>query len=259
MILSGRFGGGNRGGARPGGEPGGAPRWTSAGATDQGRVRSINQDAFLDRPALGLWVVADGMGGHTDGAHASRAIVDALAALPHAPLLGRRARAIIGTLRRVNDELLEHAAAMQADLIGSTVAALVAVREHAAVLWTGDSRVYRLRAGHLTCLTTDHSQVQMLIDEGLLAPELAESHPAANVLLRAVGSEPDLKVDYGLLRLQPGDRYLLCSDGLYRELSPEAMATVLGGAEPARSAPELVRQACAHGGRDNVTAVVVGL
>jgi protein phosphatase len=255
MALPGRFGGGKRGGAAS--DP--ALRWTSAGATDQGRVRSVNQDAYLDRPGVGLWAVADGMGGHSDGAHASRAIIDALAALPHAPLLGLRVRGIVGALCRVNDALLTEAEALQAGLIGSTVVALAAMHEHAAVLWTGDSRVYRLRGGVLDCLTTDHSQVQLLVDEGLLAPELAEHHPAANVLLRAVGSEADLKVDYGLLRLQPGDRYLLCSDGLYRELTPEAIADVLGSAAPARSAPELVRQACVHGGRDNVTAVVVGL
>jgi serine/threonine protein phosphatase PrpC len=261
MIFSGRFGGrfGNRSGERSGQQPGGGLRWTSAGATDQGRVRSINQDAFLDRTALGLWVVADGMGGHSDGAHASRAIIEALAALPHMPLLGRRVRAIVGALRRVNADLLAHAEATQADLTGSTVAVLVAVREHAAILWTGDSRVYRLRNDTLECLTTDHSQVQMLIDEGLLGPEEAENHPAANVLLRAVGSEEELKVDYRVERLLSGDRYLLCSDGLYRELTEDAIVRVVAATDPARSAPELVRQACEHGGRDNVTAVVVAI
>ena len=242
-----------------GGHSAGRPRWISAGATDQGRVRNVNQDAYLDRPELGLWAVADGMGGHAEGAHASRAIIDALAALPRTALLGRRARAIITALRRVNDDLLAYAAAMRADLIGSTVVVLTAARNHAAILWTGDSRVYRLRAGQLDCLTTDHSQVQFLVDEGLLAPELAESHPSANVLLRAVGSEEDLKVDYRLERLQAGDRFLLCSDGLYRELDNAALTSLLANDGPGRSAPELVRQACEHGGRDNVTAVVMSV
>ena len=242
---------------RAGNQTTGRPRWFSAGATDQGRVRNVNQDAYLDRPELGLWAVADGMGGHAEGAHASRAIVDALAALPYTALLGRRARAIIAALRRVNRELQNYAAAIQADIIGSTVVALVLARDHAAVLWTGDSRVYRLRDGHLDCLTNDHSQVQWLVDEGLLAPELAETHPSANVLLRAIGSEEELKVDYRLERLQAGDRFLLCSDGLYRELDAAAITRVLDSGAPAQSAPELVRLACEHGGRDNVTAVVV--
>jgi serine/threonine protein phosphatase PrpC len=101
--------------------------------------------------------------------------------------------------------------------------------------------------------------VQFLVDEGLLAPELAESHPSANVLLRAVGSEEDLKVDYRLERLQAGDRFLLCSDGLYRELDNAALTSLLANDGPGRSAPELVRQACEHGGRDNVTAVVMSV
>jgi serine/threonine protein phosphatase PrpC len=157
----------------------------------------------------------------------------------------------------VNRELQNYAAAIQADIIGSTVVALVLARDHAAVLWTGDSRLYRLRDGHLDCLTNDHSQVQWLVDEGLLAPELAETHPSANVLLRAIGSEEELKVDYRLERLQAGDRFLLCSDGLYRELDAAAITRVLDSGAPAQSAPELVRLACEHGGRDNVTAVVV--
>ncbi|NBC15587.1 MAG: SpoIIE family protein phosphatase [Gammaproteobacteria bacterium] len=246
-------------GRQSGPETGGHPRWVSAGATHQGRVRSINQDAFLDRPELGLWAVADGMGGHAEGAHASHAIIDALAALPHSKLLGRRAWAIMTALQHVNRDLLGYAAAMETDLVGSTVVAVAAVREHAAILWTGDSRLYRLRDGRLACLTTDHSQVQLLVDQGLLSPDMAESHPSANVLLWAVGSEEDLRMDYRLERLQCGDRLLLCSDGLYRELNGAAMADLLGGAEPARIAPELVRQACAQGGRDNVTAVVVSL
>jgi len=242
-----------------GGQAGNRPRWTSAGATDQGRVRSVNQDAYLDRPELGLWAVADGMGGHTDGAHASRAIVDALAGLPRTALLGRRTRAVVAALKRVNRDLLAYAAAMQVDLIGSTVVALTAARDHAAMLWTGDSRVYRLRDGHLDCLTKDHSQVQLLVDEGLLAPELAETHPSANVLLRAVGSEEDLFVDYRLERLKAGDRFLLCSDGLYRELDEAAMTRLLASGPPRESARALVQQACEHGGRDNVTAVVISV
>lgn len=231
-------------------------RWASAGATDQGRVRNINQDAFLDRPDLGLWVVADGMGGHSDGAHASRAIVEALAALPRSHLLGRATHAIAAALRAVNGRLLDDALRSRSDLIGSTVAVLVAVGGHCAMLWTGDSRVYRQRSGELTQLTTDHSQVQMLVELGHIEPEQAEFHPAANVLLRAIGADPVLDVDVRVERLGAGDQFLLCSDGLYRELSVSQITEVLANFEPARSASELVRLACEHGGKDNVTAVV---
>ena len=238
--------------------PGSAtPHWTSAGATDQGLVRKINQDAFLDRPDFGLWVVADGMGGHSDGAHASRAIVEALAALPRPRLLGGAAQAIAAALRAVNRRLLDDALRLQSDLIGSTAVVLVAVDGHCAVLWTGDSRAYRQRSGNLHQLTTDHSQVQRMVELGLLAPEQAESHPAANVLLRAVGADPVLDVDVRVERLRAGDQFLLCSDGLYREVSVAQIGEILQSLDPARSAGELVRVACEHGGKDNVTAVVV--
>ncbi|MCF8002689.1 MAG: protein phosphatase 2C domain-containing protein [Chromatiaceae bacterium] len=232
-------------------------RWTSAGVTDQGAVRKVNQDAFLDRPDRGLWVVADGMGGHSDGARASRTIVEALAALPRQRLLGRAAQAVAASLRAVNQRLLDDAQRLQSDLIGSTVVALIAVEGHCALLWTGDSRAYRLRSGVLQQLTRDHSQVELLVEQGLLEPEQAESHPAANVLLRAVGAEPVLDVDIRVERLQAGDQFLLCSDGLYREVSAGCIADALQAHEPARSAGELVRLACEHGGKDNVTAVVI--
>ena len=233
--------------------------WTSAGATDRGRVRKINQDAFLDRPDLGLWVVADGMGGHSDGARASRVIGESLAALPRSRLLGRAAQAIVAALRAVNRGLLDDAERLRSDLIGSTVVVLVAVGGHCALLWTGDSRAYRLRKGELRQLTTDHSQVEMLVKLGVIEPAQAESHPAANVLLRAVGADPVLDVDVRVERLQAGDQFLLCSDGLYREVSAARIAATLQSLEPARGAAELVRLACEHGGKDNVTAVVARL
>jgi protein phosphatase len=161
-------------------------------------------------------------------------------------------------LGRVNEQLLEQAAARpDGDLIGSTIVVLVALGQHCAILWVGDSRAYRLRDGDLTPVTVDHSQVQALIDGGLLTQEAAEDHPLSNVLLRAVGSEGDLVVDGRIERLAAGDRYLLCSDGLYRELDPGTLAAMLRSAPPGEVAQSLVHQACEHGGRDNVTAVVV--
>jgi protein phosphatase len=158
----------------------------------------------------------------------------------------------------VNQALLDRAEALlDGDLIGSTVVSLLAVGGHCAVLWVGDSRAYRLRNGVLTQLTTDHSQVQALIDADLLAVERSEAHSLSNILLRAVGSESRLQVDGKIERLRAGDRYLLCSDGLFRELDPGALANYLGHQAPAECADALVRKACELGGRDNVTAVVI--
>ena len=235
-----------------------ALRWVSAAATDKGVVRTVNQDAFLDRPDLGLWVVADGMGGHSDGALASRAIVEKLGLLGHANHLGTAAQAVRSMLQAVNQDLLDRAAAVPGgDLIGSTVVVLLAVGGHCAILWVGDSRVYRLRDGVLTQLTTDHSQVQALIDAELLSLDQAEGHPLSNVLLRAVGSDSPLDVDVKIERLRGGDRYLLCSDGLFREIDPATLATALGTSSPPEIVESLIRQACERGGRDNVTAVVI--
>ena len=232
--------------------------WISGAVSDQGRVRKVNQDAFLDRPDLGLWAVADGMGGHTDGAIASSALVEGLGSLAHPRLLGSGARLMERTLESVNRQLLDRAQQTAAgDLIGSTIVSLLALGDHCALLWVGDSRIYRLRDGVLQQLTTDHSQVQVMVDEGLLHPDLAENHPLSNVLLRAVGSDEPMPIDRRIERLRDGDRYLLCSDGLFRELDSDAIAATLAASPPAEAARALVQQACDHGARDNVTAVAV--
>ncbi len=232
--------------------------WISGAVTDQGRVRQVNQDAFLDRPDLGLWAVADGMGGHSDGALASRFLVEGLGALTRPRLLGSGSREVVHTLEAVNRQLLERAQQEgEGDLIGSTVVVLLAQGDHCAIFWVGDSRVYRLRDGVLEQLTTDHSQVQAMVDEGLISPEVAEGHPLSNVLLRAVGSDDPMPVDRRIERLQSGDRYLLCSDGLFRELDGDAIAATLAASPPAEATRVLVERACERGARDNVTALAV--
>ena len=232
-------------------------RWTSGGATDQGRHRTINQDAFLDRPDLGIWAVADGMGGHRDGERASQMLVEALAALPRSVLLGAAADGVRAALTEVNRRLVEESQLQGSDVVGSTIVTLVARGDHCGLLWVGDSRAYRMRDGAISRLTRDHTQVQLLVDQGVLTPEQAEHHPYANVLARAIGAEPEVEIDTHIEPLQPGDIYLLCSDGLDKELSDEAIGALLTGTDSARMARTLVQRACEAGGRDNVTTVVV--
>jgi protein phosphatase len=212
---------------------------TSGAATDTGRVRSINQDAYLDCPDLGLWAVADGMGGHSDGALASRTIVEGLRPpLPRGCRLGNGARLIRRRLTEVNRELRDRAAALEGEhLIGSTAVTLLAMDGHCALLWVGDSRAYRVRDGTLSLLTTDHSQVQAMVEAELLAPEQSEGHPLSNVLLRAVGGDDELEVDGRIDRLRAGDRWLLCSDGLYRELAPQSPGRHAGQGPTQRGRP----------------------
>ena len=235
----------------------GSFRWTSGAATDQGLYRSINQDAFLDRPDLGIWAVADGMGGHRDGERASRMLVETLAALPRPPLLGAAAEGVRGALTEVNRCLVEESEVQGGDVIGSTIVILIVRDDHCGLLWVGDSRAYRVRDGVITRLTRDHTQVQALLDQGFLTPEQAAHHPYANVLSRAIGAEPEVEIDTHIEPLCPGDLYLLCSDGLDKELSDEQIGALLTGPDPGRIARTLVQSACEAGGRDNVTAVVV--
>jgi protein phosphatase len=232
-------------------------RWTSGGATDQGRRRTANQDAFLDRPDLGLWAVADGMGGHRDGGRASRMLVEALAGLPRPRQMGVAADAVRAALTQVNRLLVDESAAQGSDVIGSTIVVLIAHGDHGCILWVGDSRAYRLSNGVMTRLTRDHTQVQAMVDQGLLSPEQAEHHPYSNVLARAIGADPTVEIDTHIEPLHPGDLYLLCSDGLDKELSDDQIAALLAGPEPGETARVLVQRACEAGGRDNVTAVVV--
>ena len=199
---------------------GGAFQWTSDGISDVGKIRTVNEDAFTDRPDAGLWVVADGMGGHDAGDFASHAIIDSLNQVGPQRRLSTFIDAVEDRLLQVNQGLIEAAAEREVPTtIGSTVVALLAVQNYCACLWAGDSRAYRLCGGQMQPVSQDHSQVEELIEQGLLLREDAESHPAANVITRAVGAADTLFIDVELVELQDGDRFLLCSDGLFKEVS----------------------------------------
>ena len=139
-------------------------------------------------------------------------------------------------------------------MIASTIVVLLVRGNHFAALWAGDSRIYLLRGAALHRITRDHSLVQELVDSGALNAEDAEKHPQANVITRAVGAEGPLELDKVADRLHPGDRFMLCSDGVFKELAEAEIGGLLvRGAE----AEELVQRAVAAGGRDNVSVVVV--
>src|SRR6185312_6918117 len=197
--------------------------WRSASATSQGNVRSHNEDAVLDLPALGVWVVADGMGGHDAGDVASRMIVESLCALPRAGRLSELLDRVEDRLRSVNQRLFG-LSLQRGTTTGSTVAVLLAFGTHCVSVWAGDSRVYRLRDGVLTRVTRDHTEIQDLLDGGILDEEGAARHGASNVITRAVGGAQELYLDVELHELRAGDRYLLCSDGVYKELSDADLA-----------------------------------
>ncbi len=234
-------------------------RWQSFARSDVGCVRSVNEDACLDLPGVGVWAVADGMGGHYAGDVASRMIVDELRDVGWRPRLGEMADEVEEKLERVNRKPLELAVADGEErVIGSTVAILLALRRHGMVMWAGDSRVYRLRGGALQQLTRDHSEFEDLLDEGLVNPDEAETHPAGNVITRAVGGSDDLILDSVRIDIANGDRFLLCSDGLYKELNEaEICQRLVTGADCAQACTALIDTALDRGSRDNVTVVVV--
>lgn len=228
---------------------------TTAGRTHPGLVRKANEDDWVARPEIGLWAVADGMGGHERGDVASAAIIAALARLEASANARAHLRAVEAALQAAHAEI-QALAAQTGATCGSTVAALLAFDRHYAVLWAGDSRVYRLRAGCLEQLTRDHSLVQMMVDSGELAPEAASVHPWRNRITRALGMPGPLELDGAQGELLAGDLFLLCTDGLTGHLPDAALMAHLA-ADPDRAADALIQATLAAGATDNVTAIVV--
>jgi len=230
-------------------------RLASFAATHPGAVRPRNEDALLDRSDIGLWVIADGAGGHGAGDVASNAIVAALQVVPPGLAAAELLAQVRLRLAAVHQELQEEAARRgPGRILASTVVVMLARGEHFAMLWAGDSRAYLFRQGRLQRVTKDHSLVQELVDQGALREEEAESHPQANVITRAIGATGELELDKVSGRIIEGDRYLLCTDGLFKAM-PEADITAMlaGGAD----AEAIVREAVGRGARDNVSAIGV--
>lgn len=220
----------------------------SAAASDVGRVRKINQDSFLERPEAGLWVVADGLGGHSDGELASRMVCDALAEMPPGSSLDECVREVRTRMQAVNDHLLlASARSLRGDRSGSTVVVLLVRGRRCAVLWAGDSRVYRFRGGRLEQLTQDHSPAEMAGVAGR----------TSNAVTRAVGAQSTIELDLVDDTLRPGDRYLLCSDGLTRMVPDSEISILLGQPDPRTAVEGLIAATLAAGAPDNVTALLV--
>jgi len=234
----------------------------SGSATDVGRVRQVNQDCVLETGSL--FAVADGMGGHAGGEVASRTAIDALARAFQPPAEGLPpAGLLIEAVETANQAVWEQAQA-DSDLwgMGTTLTTLALVeeegREELAVANVGDSRAYLLSGGDFTQLTADHSLVEEMVRSGELSAAQAAHHPKRHIITRVIGVEPTVDVDAWLLRPVTGDRILLCSDGLVDEVSDEDIASVLAEVEdPGQAARDLVTLAREHGGRDNITVIVV--
>ncbi|MEH6501167.1 MAG: PP2C family serine/threonine-protein phosphatase [Pseudoalteromonas distincta] len=234
--------------------------WQSTARTDKGKVRKRNEDAVLDLPERGLWVVADGMGGHQNGALASRLIIEEMLELPEQLSLDERLLGVRDCLYRVN-RLLGHDITVTADrpdsIMGSTVVMLLAEGERAICVWAGDSRCYLWRSGRLFQLSRDHCLMQELMEEQQMSAEEAASHPSARALTRAVGANDELMLDVVDFTVYPGDTLLLCSDGLYQDVSKTAIGDALALGTTEQAVQRLFKEALDGPARDNISAVVV--
>ena len=232
-------------------------RYEQGSCSDVGCVRLVNEDSHLARDRDGLWLVADGMGGHSKGSWASSEIASSLQDIWLPFDLEGAVTATEAALVSVNASIYL-AGRRDGKVIGSTVAALLIRARRFAVLWAGDSRVYRMRNDQLSLLTTDHSQVEQMVTAGLLSREEAEDHPMAHMLSRAVGVRPELTLD--LLRgdVLPSDVFVLCSDGLTRTVHDNEIEALVRQSAPRAAAARLVELALERGAADNVTVMVVG-
>jgi len=230
-------------------------RWTSRAISHVGAVRKNNEDSYLHRPEIGLWAVADGMGGHSAGDVASQTVVECLGQVNANGSLSSMVDATEDRLLEANRRLLALAVDQHQRTIGSTAVALLARGGYVACLWAGDSRAYRIRGKRVERMTQDHAMVEDLVSSGLMSRDEASSHPQANRITRAIGAMPGLFVDVEMFAVEPGDIYLLCSDGLYKELTDAEIVKTLNGDEQAVNS--LINLALERRARDNVTVIAV--
>jgi serine/threonine protein phosphatase PrpC len=230
--------------------------WSSCALSHVGKVRKVNEDAYLERLDIGLWSVADGMGGHTAGDKASRLVVTNLDAIEPQETLEAYANEARRLLQQANQELVSSRTGDN-KISGSTVVALLALGNQCAYLWAGDSRAYLFRDNRLTQLTTDHTEIEFYVQMGLMTREEATNHPASNRITSAIGAGKDLQIDLGTMEIKAGDRYLLCSDGLQKHVPDAEIAETLAAGSNSEAAQKLIALTLSRGATDNVTVIVV--
>jgi protein phosphatase len=235
---------------------------TSAGRTDVGVIRSGNEDNYLMVPDRGVYIVADGMGGHAAGEVASEMAVRIIAReLGDLSSVSdsTAAERVRTSIMQANSAIFERTLSEQDKRgMGTTATAMVLLGGNYLIGQVGDSRAYVLRDGALTQVTKDHSYVQEQVDAGYLSPEEARTHPYSNVITRCVGANVDVAPDVYSGALRPGDVYLLASDGLTGMIEDEDLhRMMLRAVDPQQLADELVDEANRRGGLDNVTVIVI--
>ncbi|MFZ2030097.1 MAG: protein phosphatase 2C domain-containing protein [Vitreimonas sp.] len=235
----------------------GSLKFLSVGRSDIGCVRKLNEDAFLERADMGLWAVADGMGGHDAGDIASATVIESLKDVSSFRSAYAYRHAACLALHGANARLRERGDELGVDICGSTIAALLVHQGHYACLWAGDSRIYLYRDGEMRRLTRDHSVVQEMVDAGELNDDQARMHRSRHVITRAVGASETLQLESAHGSVRAGDRFLLCSDGLTGPLRDGELAEFMRRPPLEASLDKMIAAAMVRGAPDNVTAVLV--
>ena len=233
-------------------------RIESKGATDTGMVRALNEDSFLVKPEIGLWAVADGMGGHDAGDFASQTLVaelDKVTETASAPVLLSAIKERVFAANRILRDAAEERG--PGSVIGCTLAALVIYDGAYACVWSGDSRVYRVHYNKIEQISRDHTEAQELVDRGTITPEEARTWPRKNVITRAIGvfDEPDLEVEQG--RVEHGDIFIICSDGLTEHVEDHEIERFVLRRPLDHAVDTMISTTLERGAKDNVTVIQI--
>jgi serine/threonine protein phosphatase PrpC len=234
-------------------------KFETGALTHRGNVRHFNEDSILADGERGIWLVADGMGGHRDGNIASAMIAEAARSLGNGTSLGEFSEAFRQAIDAVNVELLARSGGQPERIVGSTVAALLVHDGHYCCLWAGDSRCYLVRDKAIAQLSRDHTEVQELVDRGVITPAEAATWPRRNVITRAVGALSDFQLEHAYGLVKYGDCFILCSDGLTGHVNDDEILERSSKLSANRASHELLELALARGGKDNVSVIVVNV
>jgi protein phosphatase len=231
-------------------------KFDSGAATDIGKVRSENEDSYVVLPEIGVWAVADGMGGHEAGSLASTTVVDALRSDAAPDSVNMLLACCREQLASANRSLLKISRNRGDIVIGATVAALLARDGTYACIWSGDSRIYLLRHRKIAQISRDHTEVAELIAEGILSAEEAQTWPRRNVVTRAVGVNPELDLEIAQGIVEKDDIFIICSDGLTAHVSDQEILAFASENPPQSACDLLVALTIERGAIDNVTVVI---
>ena len=226
-------------------------------ATHVGKVRQHNEDNYIVATPRGLWAVADGMGGHEAGDIASQVAIEELNAIVTASTAADLLASCEASMIAANSRLQKLSDERGGTLVGTTIAVLLVFDASYAGVWSGDSRIYRIRWQHIEQITLDHSEIQELVSEGKLNPEEARTWPRKNVITRAIGvrENPELEMKSGTL--EPGDIFILCTDGLTAHVEDSEILALASQHPPQEACDLLIALTLDRGAVDNVTVVAV--